>query len=671
MATCKEVLVNKDNFMCSICLEVYTKPRTLRCLHSFCHKCLVKYMQLFVGKLKYKCPMCSKEYSAVPAVPTNVNKWVEQFPVNFTLDTLAAQCKNTDEPENASINKTFCEPCLNDDKPSEVAAAGFCLECNEHLCKLCKSCHKRSKATRSHTIVEIEDQSEKEEFNVLRCLTECPEHKGENVMYLCKTHDVICCHKCIIPDHQKCDGLVYLQDVVKESEPEKREKVSNLSVKVTSLENHVQDLTKQNLKQKSVAENSEVEVKKYLNHFKKKLDASFNKVKEAVLEDMGKQKMELLKKMDEREESLEAFKTDIKSAKSQLDLVSKYGKPLHHFMIERKLRDDIESLDSSVKSDSISVPVVLKKFSCRDTTSDTTIEKYLMDAMKLEICDDELVHPDIHYAHEARKPHLIAMFELTKKEYKGRINARSCAWVGDFIVVAVQGPNCLLCVDLTKNQVISTYQCDSSPLSVRTVRENKVAVCLPDVGQVLTLTVNEGVLNIAKTLRVTPQTTDFLPDTKQSRWIYQVPEEETVSVCNSSGNVISQFELSTICHEADKNVHYIDFDPETQVLYVSCFDSKKLVAFDITEGNVVFEYKHQNLQYPCYPTVDAEGNIYIPSTGNTAHSIHQINRQGKYIRQILEGEIMLPWCMRFHKDMNKFAVTDNSRDAQLKIYELK
>lgn len=509
-------------------------------------------MQLFVGKLMYKCPMCSKEYSAVPAVPTNVKKWVEQFPVNFTLDTLAAQCKNTDEPENASINKTFCEPCLNDDKPSEVAAAGFCLECNEHLCKLCKSCHKRSKATRSHTIVEIEDHSEKEEFSVLRCLTECPEHKGENVMYLCKTHDVICCHKCIIPDHQKCDGLVYLQDVVKESEPEKREKVDNLSVKVTSMENHVHDLTKQNLKQKCVAENSEEEVKEYLNQFKKKLDARFNKVKKAVLEDMGKQKMELLKKMDERTELLEAFKTDIKSAKSQLDLVSKYGKPLHHFMIERKLRDDIESLDNSVKSDSISVPDVLKKFSCRDTTSDATIEKYLMDALKLDICDAELVQPDIHYAHEARKPHLIAMFELTKKEYKGRINARSCAWVGDFIVVAVQGPNCLLCVDLTKNQVISTYQCDSSPLSVRTVKENKVAVCLPDVSQVLTLTVNKGVLNIAKTVRVSPQTTDFLPDARHNRWIYQVPEEETVSVCDSSGNVVSYFELSAVCHEADK-----------------------------------------------------------------------------------------------------------------------
>ena len=46
----------EDNLFCPICYEVYKKPKLLRCLHSFCEKCVKKWLvlKLFISnKNKY------------------------------------------------------------------------------------------------------------------------------------------------------------------------------------------------------------------------------------------------------------------------------------------------------------------------------------------------------------------------------------------------------------------------------------------------------------------------------------------------------------------------------------------------------------------------------------------------------------------------------------------
>ena len=41
MATCAvDVVVSGSNLKCSICLEFFSDPRVLSCLHTYCLKCL-------------------------------------------------------------------------------------------------------------------------------------------------------------------------------------------------------------------------------------------------------------------------------------------------------------------------------------------------------------------------------------------------------------------------------------------------------------------------------------------------------------------------------------------------------------------------------------------------------------------------------------------------------
>jgi len=262
-------------------------------------------------------------------------------------------------------------------------------------------------------------------------------------------------------------------------------------------------------------------------------------------------------------------------------------------------------------------------------------------------------------------PTLRAKVQLCPRDYKGRFNVKVCAWVGDYIVVAVEGPNALYCVDLNSLKIVSTFNCPSVPSSVRCSKD-QVIVCLPETGQLLVCKLANATLKLVKLVNIIIPSKDMLCISDFKIVSYQDRNLNQLTVAKT-GQWVNQIHLEEVCCGSYRNNHYFDFNLTTGVIYISCFEQKKLLALG-GHGNIIFKYRHANLHYPCSPTVDSDGNIYIPSTGQSSHSIHQINNKGEHIRELLCGEVVLPWCISFHSSITKFAVTDNSPDAQLKIY---
>ena len=55
----ESLLVNlKKQLTCSICLDTYTEPKTISCLHTFCCECLAKHARVSQKKGKFRCPEC-------------------------------------------------------------------------------------------------------------------------------------------------------------------------------------------------------------------------------------------------------------------------------------------------------------------------------------------------------------------------------------------------------------------------------------------------------------------------------------------------------------------------------------------------------------------------------------------------------------------------------------
>ncbi|KAL3891579.1 hypothetical protein ACJMK2_003835 [Sinanodonta woodiana] len=83
MATYSGVSLKANGVLCPICLEVYTSPRQLPCMHAFCEKCLQKHISTNaykVGTVKvFVCPVCiAVANQPKPGKP--VGEWASFFP---------------------------------------------------------------------------------------------------------------------------------------------------------------------------------------------------------------------------------------------------------------------------------------------------------------------------------------------------------------------------------------------------------------------------------------------------------------------------------------------------------------------------------------------------------------------------------------------------------------
>ncbi|KAH3702229.1 hypothetical protein DPMN_077237 [Dreissena polymorpha] len=111
-----------------------------------------------------------------------------------------------------SVKQYLCGPCLVD--KGEIVGIVYCRECEEPLCGHCKQDHARTKVSKHHKLVDFADVPPKEIHEFLKNLIACPNHEKQEVVYLCKDHDMSCCNKCAMADHRKCEEVKVLSDIV-------------------------------------------------------------------------------------------------------------------------------------------------------------------------------------------------------------------------------------------------------------------------------------------------------------------------------------------------------------------------------------------------------------------------------------------------------------------------
>ncbi|XP_039860087.1 nuclear factor 7, brain isoform X3 [Simochromis diagramma] len=72
--------LSEEQFTCPICLEVFNKPVTTPCGHSFCQTCISSYWDGNTTKM-YQCPLCKESFLKRPALHINLTlkEITEQF----------------------------------------------------------------------------------------------------------------------------------------------------------------------------------------------------------------------------------------------------------------------------------------------------------------------------------------------------------------------------------------------------------------------------------------------------------------------------------------------------------------------------------------------------------------------------------------------------------------
>ena len=109
----------REEVSCSVCSGIFTDPKHLSCLHSFCLKCLQQWYETCGGGDSLKCPKC-QTFSQVPP-SGELKDFPTSFYLNGLIDVLAIkECKTI---------QVKCGNC--DKKRSEVS---YCFQCCIFYC---------------------------------------------------------------------------------------------------------------------------------------------------------------------------------------------------------------------------------------------------------------------------------------------------------------------------------------------------------------------------------------------------------------------------------------------------------------------------------------------------------------------------------------------------------
>uniref|UniRef100_A0ABK0LSQ6 RING-type E3 ubiquitin transferase n=1 Tax=Rattus norvegicus TaxID=10116 RepID=A0ABK0LSQ6_RAT len=184
--------LSSDFLACKICLEQLHTPKTLPCLHTYCQDCLA---QLDIGG-QVRCPECRE---TVPVPPEGVAAFKTNFFVNGLLDLVKARAAG-----DSHSGKPTCALCpLVGGKSSGGPATARCLDCADDLCQACADGHRCSRQTHKHRVVDLVgyragwyDEEARE-----RQASQCPQHPGETLCFLCQPCSQLLCKDCRLGPH--------------------------------------------------------------------------------------------------------------------------------------------------------------------------------------------------------------------------------------------------------------------------------------------------------------------------------------------------------------------------------------------------------------------------------------------------------------------------------------
>ena len=305
MATAKQL---DDITECPICREVYTDPRSLPCVHTYCLKCLETLSKDKPPGDEVACPLCRKEF----VVPDN---GVSDLPKNyFVANFLQMKALSCVESRTSP-----CEVCSSGETMEKKLATVYCVECQQKLCPTCEDYHKKLKATRSHSAVNIGDEVMKE--TLLEHLhANCDKHEGDLLRIYCFECDLPICIMCYIKAHNshKCSDVKEVADTFRNQMTSDVEKIV---AGVETCRDMLQDLEKEVVNFEEQIAKAEVEVSEKAEQLKQMIDVH----KEKLMTELSSMKQKRMKEIESLREEIERQLLSMESYKKCVDEVRQKG----------------------------------------------------------------------------------------------------------------------------------------------------------------------------------------------------------------------------------------------------------------------------------------------------------------------------------------------------------
>ncbi|XP_051238872.1 zinc finger protein RFP-like [Dicentrarchus labrax] len=179
-------LLTEDQFLCSICLDVFTDPVTIPCGHNFCKTCITEHWNINV---QCQCPNCNKVFYTRPEL--KVNTLFSEMAAQFRQSAQQKASSSSSEQQVSETGEVPCDVCTG----TKLKALKSCLVCLASYCETHLEPHLTMSGLKRHQLI---DPVENLEGRM------CTKH-DKLLELFCKTDQMCVCMLCTVFDHKTHD----------------------------------------------------------------------------------------------------------------------------------------------------------------------------------------------------------------------------------------------------------------------------------------------------------------------------------------------------------------------------------------------------------------------------------------------------------------------------------
>uniref|UniRef100_A0A3P9C1B1 Uncharacterized protein n=1 Tax=Maylandia zebra TaxID=106582 RepID=A0A3P9C1B1_9CICH len=280
-------LLSEDQFLCSICLNVFTDPVSTPCGHNFCKNCISQHWDI---SDRCQCPVCKKVFQTRPEL--HINTFVSEMVSQFRHETQQKVSSSRSEQQAAKPGEVPCDICTG----TKLKALKSCLVCLASYCQTHLEPHLTASRLKRHQLIDPEENLESRM---------CMKHDKPLELF-CKNDQTCVCMLCCVFDH-KTHEFVPLREEYEGKKAELGETEAEIEQMIQKRRLKIQEIKESVKMSKDAADREKAEGVQVFTALKESVDRRLNELIKEIEE-----------KQETKEKQAEGFITDLEQEISEL-----------------------------------------------------------------------------------------------------------------------------------------------------------------------------------------------------------------------------------------------------------------------------------------------------------------------------------------------------------------
>ncbi|XP_042293145.1 E3 ubiquitin-protein ligase TRIM39-like [Thunnus maccoyii] len=298
-------LRSEDQFLCSICRDVFTDQVTTPCGHNFCKNCINEHWN---SNDQYLCPMCKKVFNARPEL--QVKKLFSEMVSQFRQEAQQKASSSSSEQQAAKPGEVPCDVCTG----TKLKALKSCLMCLTSYCETHLEPHLTISRLKRHQLMDpvenLEDRM-------------CMKHDKPLELF-CKTDQTCVCMLCSVLDH-KTHEFVPLEEEYEGKKVELGKTEAQIQQMIQKRRLKIQEMEQSANFRKGNAEKEKAEGVQVFTPLKESVERSLNELTETIEEKQRTTE----KQAEDFIKELEQEISELKKRSSEVEQLSRSEDHLH------------------------------------------------------------------------------------------------------------------------------------------------------------------------------------------------------------------------------------------------------------------------------------------------------------------------------------------------------